>query len=57
MGEIHRLIKEKLNGYPKDVRMLATRALEFSESMPEAAVVEQLKGVARNIIKDREASK
>jgi len=57
MNEIHRLIKEKIENYPPDVRALATRALEFSESMPEAAVVEQLKGVARNIIKDREASK
>jgi len=55
MAETHQLIKDKLRKYPRDVQALATRALELAESMPESSVVEQLKGVVRQITKHQEA--
>lgn len=56
MVKTHRLIRDKLNKYPPDIQALATRALEISESMPESSVAEQLKGVVRQIIKEKEES-
>ena len=57
MAKTHQMIKDKLKKYPTDVQALATRALELAESMPESSVTEQLKGVVRQIIKDKEESK
>ncbi len=56
MAETHQLITDKLKKYPPDVQALATRALELAESMPESSVAEQLKGVVRQITKEKEAS-
>ena len=56
MDRAHRLIRDKLMKFPKDVQTLATRALELAESMPESSVAEQLKGVVRQITKDKEVS-
>lgn len=55
MAETHQLIKDKLRKCPRDVQALATRALELAESMPESSVVEQLKGVVRQITNQQEA--
>lgn len=57
MVKTHQLIRDKLKKYPSDVQELAVRALEFAESMPEMSVAEQLKGVVRQIIKEKEASR
>lgn len=54
MAKTHQLIMSKLEKHPADVRLLATRALELAESMPESSVTEQLKGVVRQIIKQKE---
>jgi len=54
MAKTHQLIRDKLKRYPADVQVLATRALEIAESMPESSVTEQLKGVVRQIIKEKE---
>ena len=56
MAKTHQMIKDKLKKYPTDVQALATRALELAESMPESSVTEQLKGVVRQIIKEKEES-
>jgi len=56
MAKTHQLIMEKLKKFPSDVRALAIRALELAESMPESSVAEQLKGVVRQITKEKEAS-
>jgi hypothetical protein len=56
MAKTHQLIRDKLKEYPADVQALATRALELAESMPESSVTEQLKGVVRQIIKEKEES-
>ncbi len=57
MVKTHQLIRDKLKNYPSDVQELAARALEFAESMPEMSVTEQLKGVVRQIIKEKEVSR
>ncbi|MEI8140191.1 MAG: hypothetical protein WCI03_10025 [bacterium] len=54
MVEKHQLIKEKLKKYPPEVQALAARAFELSQSLPESAVAEQLKGIVRQVIKDKE---
>ena len=56
MSKTHQLIVDKLKKYPADVQALASSALELSESMPESSVTEQLKGVIRQIIKEKEES-
>jgi hypothetical protein len=56
MAEKHELIRKKLRQYPEDVQTLATRALELAETMPESSVAEELKGVVRRVIKDKEGS-
>jgi hypothetical protein len=56
MDKTHKLLKDKLKKYPSDVQELASRALDFAESLPEISVAEQLKGVVRQIIKEKEAS-
>jgi hypothetical protein len=57
MAKTHQLVRDKLKKSPSDVRELATRALELAESMPESSVTEQLKGVVRQITKEKEASR
>jgi len=56
MTEIHQIIINKLKKYPRDVQALAKHALELSESMPASSVAEQLKGVVRQITKEKEAT-
>jgi len=56
MSKTHQLIVDKLKKYPADVQELAYSALDLSESMPESSVTEQLKGVIRQIIKEKEES-
>ena len=56
MSKTHRLIADKLKKYPVGVQALANSALELSESMPESSVTEQLKGIIRHIIKEKEES-
>ncbi len=56
MSKTHQLIVDKLKKYPADVQELANSALDLSESMPESSVTEQLKGVIRQIIKEKEES-
>jgi hypothetical protein len=56
MSKTHQLIAEKLKKYPADVQELAYSALDLSETMPESSVTEQLKGVIRQIIKEKEES-
>ena len=56
MSKTHRLIVDKLKKYPVDVQALANSTLELSESMPESSVTEQLKGIIRQIIKEKEES-
>ena len=56
MAKTHQLIRDKLEKYPPDVQELATRAFELAESMPESSVAEQLKGVVRQITKEKETS-
>lgn len=57
MAKSHQLIRAKLKKFSPDVQRLAVKALEYSESMPELSVTEQLKGVVRQIIKEKEESK
>lgn len=54
MPQTHKLITEKLQEYPEDVRALAIRALELSETNPETFVVEQLKGAVKQIVKEKD---
>ena len=53
MAETHQLILDKLKNYPEEVQALAQKALEFAETMPEATIAEQLKGVIRQITKSK----
>jgi len=57
MAKARQLIRDKLTKYPSEVQELAVRALELAESLPESSVTEQLKGVIRQIIKEKEASR
>ena len=56
MAKTHQLIRDKLKKYPQDVQALATCALKLAETMPESSVTEQLKGVVRQITKEKEES-
>lgn len=56
MAKTHQLIMDKLQKYPAEVQALAIRAIELAESMPESSVAEQLKGVVRQITKEKEIS-
>jgi len=51
---INEKIIEKLSPYPDDVRELAMRAIQLSESFPESAVAEQLQAVVRKLAKLQE---
>jgi len=53
MIKTHQLIRAKLENFSTDVQALAIRALELAESMPERSVFEQLKGIARQITKEK----
>ena len=57
MTEIHQIIIDKLKKYPRNVQALGKSALELSESMPPTSVAEQLKGVVRQIIQEKEATR
>ena len=57
MPEKHELIRKKLKQHPEDVQALAARALELAETMPESSVVEELKGVVRQVAKAKEESR
>jgi hypothetical protein len=52
MAKTHQLIWDKLEKFPPDVQVLAIRALELAETMPESSVTEQLKGIIRQLTKD-----
>lgn len=56
MVKTHQLVKDKLKKYSPDVQELAIRALELAESIPEMSVTEQLKGIVRQIVKEKEGS-
>lgn len=53
MADLNRLIVEKLDQYPSDVRDLAVRAVELSTSNPEQAVTEMLKGLSRDLVRKK----
>lgn len=57
MAKTHRLIMDKIQKYPVEIQVLATRSLELAESMPESSVFEELKGVVRQILKEKEESR
>ena len=50
MTEVNEMILEKLKEYPRDIYELGKKAIELSESYPEASIVEQLKSVVRRIV-------
>jgi len=54
MADAYKRIEHKLAGYSSDVQQLARKALELSESLPESAVTEQLKGIIRSIVRREE---
>jgi hypothetical protein len=56
MAKTHQLIIEKLKKYPAEIQELAEHALNLADTMPEQSVTEQLKGVIRKIIRDKETS-
>ena len=56
MVDINALIRDKLEKYPENVRKLAAKALEFSESLPDQIVADQLKGEVRKIVRAEESS-
>lgn len=54
---INALIIEKLNSYPPEVRELAIRAVQLSETLPEAAVADQLLVVIRKLARPQEGER
>ena len=54
MSKINDLIKEKLQLLPSNIRELAQKAIELSETgLPEASIVEYLQTTTRQILKKR----
>ena len=51
MADIHPRIVEKLEEYPKEVRDLALKAVELSATQTEAAVVEMLRPLSREVLR------
>lgn len=49
-ARINELILEKLRRYSPSVAELGTRAIQLSESLPEATVVETLQTTVREVI-------
>jgi hypothetical protein len=54
MAKTNKLIEEKLEKFPPEVRELASRALEYAESDPQQLVTEKLKSAIRRIMKAKE---
>lgn len=53
LTDVNKLIIEKLDTYPADVRELAIQAIRLSESYPETAVAEQLQTIVRKLAKQQ----
>lgn len=51
LHDVNELIIEKLSTYSEEVRELAIQAIRMSESLPEAAVAEQLQTIVRKLAK------
>lgn len=47
--DVNALIVEKLNKYPPEVREMAIRAVQLSETLPEATVADQLLTLVRKL--------
>lgn len=54
MAEINDLIIEKLKVYPKDVQIIAIKAIELSENQPEVTVQDRIEAEIRKMIKESE---
>ena len=54
MAKTNKLIENKLEGLPPQVRELASIALEYAESEPQPLVTERLKNAIRRIVKSNE---
>lgn len=53
--DVNALIVEKLSKYPLEVRQLAVRAIQLSETLPEPAVADQLMALVRKLARSQEA--
>ena len=53
--EVNQLIINKLKSYPPVVAELAIKAIQLSENLPEATVLEALQGAVRDIARKMEA--
>jgi hypothetical protein len=51
--DVNQLIVDKLKSYPPEVSDLALRAIQLSESLPEATVFEALQGHIRDLVRRR----
>ena len=56
MSDVNELIAEKLRKYPREVADLATRALQLAATYQERDVEEQLKGILRQVVRERGGS-
>jgi hypothetical protein len=45
--DVNRLIVDRLNSYPLEVKQLALKAIQLSETLPEETVFETLQGHLR----------
>lgn len=51
--EVNMLILNRLKAFPDEVAEVALKAIELSESLPEATVLESLQGQIRDIVRRR----
>ena len=51
LPDVNALLLEKLASFPIEVRSLALKAIQLSESFPEVAVADQLQAIIRKLIK------
>ncbi|MDH7576986.1 MAG: hypothetical protein QHH75_03985 [Bacillota bacterium] len=55
--DINALIVEKLSTYSTEVRELAIRAVQLSETLPEATVADQLLVLIRKLARSQESER